>query len=261
MPLLGKSQLRAVSSIALISVAALAGCGVATSEPTQGSSTSASATGESTSISFSKASSSATSASSASATASATPTKDLPAVNVPAGYKTVTAPANNLSFAVPEDWISIDSASLSDEAAVQEFLGQLSEESSLTQEKLVSSLGPRDLLAMATSRKGTGFIENLLVTKRPEAYSAVPTEAVVAAKLEKDGATPGAYQIVETPLGEAARQTYTIEVSGNTLYGIYLMVPSGKAEGTYTSILVTTIVEERTNELADALLGSLSKAK
>lgn len=216
--------------------------------------------GKPTSISLSKGFSSATSESSEPATASATATKASAPVEIPADYKAVTAPNNNLSFAIPEDWISLDSASLSDDATVQEFLGKLSDESTLTPEKLDKTLGSRDLLAMATSKKGTGFIENLLVTKRPEAYGSVPTEAEVAKKLMKDGATPVTYKIVETPLGEAARQTYTIEVSGRTLYGVYLMVPSGKAEGTYSTILVTTIVGERTNELADAILATVSKA-
>lgn len=258
MPSWGKSRLFAIPAISLVSLTALSGC--------VSSEASSPKVGEASGVTSAEASASDTAVSSetpdvtASSTASSTQTATPKSIDAPEGYKPVTAPGNNLVFAIPEDWISLDNSALTDATALNEFVGKLSQESALPRARVEEVLTPSDLLAMATSKKGTVFIESLIVKSEPEKLDALPSESDVSERVTTDGVVPNEYKVVETPLGKAVKQTYTVDIDGTYVYGVLLIVPSGKEEGSYSSITISSATKARSSEIADAVAQSLDKA-
>lgn len=224
-----KSRLFVVPAIALLSLAALSGCGESKTDSSQGD------------------------GASSSAAASAN-------TEAPAGFKRVTSPGNNISFVIPEEWVSLDNASLSDDAAKKEFLGKLGEDVAMTPEQLESALGDRELIATATTQDGKGFTPNLIV-RVPVSADALPTKEKIAELVEYEGAKPKDYEQIETAMGTSLKQTYTFDTSsGKTVSGVFIVTPSGNGEGFYDAMAISTADPDLTNKVADAVIDSLSKA-
>lgn len=236
---LAKSRLLVIPTIALMSLAVLSGCGSSNTDSSQGDSSS--------------------SAASAPAESSDSGAKVAKA-EAPAGYKMVTSSGNNISFAIPEDWVSLDNASLSDEGATKDFLGKLKEDASMTQEQLKTALDGRELLAVAPTQDGKGFTPNLIV-RVPVAAEDLPTKEKMAELVEYEGAKPKEYQQIDTPMGPSLKQEYTFDTSsGGTVSGMFIVVPSGNGKGFYDAIAISSADPELTKKVTDAVLESIGKA-
>ncbi|WP_237233250.1 hypothetical protein [Rothia nasisuis] len=249
-----KSRLVAAPSVALMAIAVLAGCG-SNNDASSSSSSSSSASSSSSSAESSASSSAAPTEStseSASSEAAAEPV-------MPEGYKAVVAPNNGISFGVPGDWTELNSEALADDAAVQGYLEQAAEGSVFSAEQIQQQLAQLDLMASSTTPDSSGFTQNVNVNSEPVAASSVPTEADMAQMVEAAGATPGEYKTVDTPLGQGAQQSYTLDVSGVSVQGAYLIVPSGTGQG-FSIITVSTSDATATQDLLTEIAQSLTKA-
>lgn len=251
------SRLVAVPSIALISLGVLAGCGAGKSE---------SSGGETSGQATSSATSSGSESSSASAAASSTPAADPTSEQadskteaaIPDGFAQIEAPANDISFAVPENWVDIDGASLADDAKLQEFLDRIPEEARPAKEFMQSQADKADIFVLDTARNADGYTESLYVSSKPvELDGVLPTESELKPVLVQEWFTPMEYKVVDTPLGKAVSQSYSTTAGDKTIYGAFLYVPSPTGDGNFSTITVSTTNADRCNELVTALLGSL----
>lgn len=148
MAVTSKPRLLVAPTIALVSLAVLAGCGSTGSKDS--SAASSSATTSSSVV--------AVESSSAAASESAT----VEAV-IPAGYKQVTAPKNKITFAVPEDWMEIDSEALANTDEAQAFIDEFANSTSFTADEIKTQLAALDVIAMAVTPNANGTTANVNV--------------------------------------------------------------------------------------------------
>lgn len=243
-----KSRMIAVPTIALMSLAVLAGCG--SSDDQAASSASSVATGSAT----------ASSAGQSAAAKEASPEKTQSAAAqavTPEGYKQVTASNNGVTFAVPESWEELDSETLANTEVFQAILEKAAAGTDFTPEQLKAQMSQFDFMARNPKADGIGEAVNVQVA--PVALPAVPTKEETQKMVSAVGATATDYQAIETPLGKGVKQNYTLEAAGLKGAGAFLIVPSGDGNG-FSVVTVLSATPESANTLADNVVSSLSKA-
>lgn len=239
-----KSRLLAVPTIALLSLAALAGCGSSDSKDSSTASASAST------------SSSVVAVESSSAAASEAATVEAV---IPAGYKQVTAPNNKITFAVPEGWMEVDSEVMANDDALQELIDQTASDVNLSADQLKTQMAQLDLLASSLTPNADGFTENVNVSATPVPATSLPTQSDMEAMVASTNGTAGEYKQVDTPLGKGAKQSYTLEAAGVSVQGVFLIVPSGTGTG-FSVITVSSTDAASSSALADTIAASVTKA-
>ena len=164
----------------------------------------------------------------------------------PAGYQSISAPTTSISFAVPEDWVTLTQDDLQDDYVINIFANALNTDPDSVRERFSSV----DL--MSISPDGTnGFAENVTVSPTTGATS-LPTEEMMSQNIEQQGGAAGTYSTRQTSLGDAATLTYTL----SAVQGIEIAVESSNGE--WGLISVSTTDASRTQELADTVLSTLS---
>ena len=163
----------------------------------------------------------------------------------PAGYQSISAPTTSISFAVPEDWVTLTQDDLQDDYVINIFANALNTDPDSVRERFSSV----DL--MSISPDGTnGFAENVTVSPTTGATS-LPTEEMLSQNIEQQGGAAGTYSTRQTSLGDAATLTYTL----SAVQGIEIAVESSNGEGGLIS--VSTTDASRTQELADTILQTV----
>ncbi|MDO4898688.1 MAG: hypothetical protein Q3965_05200 [Rothia sp. (in: high G+C Gram-positive bacteria)] len=238
-----KSKFVAIPSVALLSLAVLAGCGSndnKESKPAESRSSSVS--------------SSAAVSESASASESASVEASLPE-----GYKSVSATNNGISFGVPEDWVELNAEAVASNSDMQEYLDQTATELGLSAEQLKQQMAQLDLMATSTKPDASGFANNVNVLAEPVPAKDLPTEAQTQQLAEGAKGTPGEYAEVDTALGKGVTQTYTMEAGGVKVNGVFLLVPAGDGAG-YSVITVSASDASAAKEIVDNIAKSVDKA-
>ena len=116
----------------------------------------------------------------------------------PAGYQSISAPTTSISFAVPEDWVTLTQDDLQDDYVINIFANALNTDPDSVRERFSSV----DL--MSISPDGTnGFAENVTVSPTTGATS-LPTEEMMSQNIEQQGGAAGTYSTRQTSLGDAA---------------------------------------------------------
>ena len=163
----------------------------------------------------------------------------------PAGYQSISAPTTSISFAVPEDWVTLTQDDLQDDYVIIIFANALNTDPDSVRERFSSV----DL--MSISPDGTnGFAENVTVSPTTGATS-LPTEEMMSQNIEQQGGAAGTYSTRQTSLGDAATLTYTL----SAVQGIEIAVESSNGE--WGLISVSTTDASRTQELADTILQTV----
>ena len=163
----------------------------------------------------------------------------------PAGYQSLSAPTTSISFAVPEDWVTLTQDDLQDDYVINIFANALNTDPDSVRERFSSV----DL--MSISPDGTnGFAENVTVSPTTGATS-LPTEEMMSQNIEQQGGAAGTYSTRQTSLGDAATLTYTL----SAVQGIEIAVESSNGE--WGLISVSTTDASRTQELADTILQTV----
>ena len=163
----------------------------------------------------------------------------------PAGYQSISAPTTSISFAVPEDWVTLTQDDLQDDYVINIFANALNTDPDSGRERFSSV----DL--MSISPDGTnGFAENVTVSPTTGATS-LPTEEMMSQNIEQQGGAAGTYSTRQTSLGDAATLTYTL----SAVQGIEIAVESSNGE--WGLISVSTTDASRTQELADTILQTV----
>lgn len=163
----------------------------------------------------------------------------------PAGYQSISAPTTSVSFAVPEDWVTLTQDDLQDDYVINIFANALNTDPDSVRERFSSV----DL--MSISPDGTnGFAENVTVSPTTGATS-LPTEEMMSQNIEQQGGAAGTYSTRQTSLGDAATLTYTL----SAVQGIEIAVESSNGE--WGLISVSTTDASRTQELADTILQTV----
>ena len=163
----------------------------------------------------------------------------------PAGYQSISAPTTSISFAVPEDWVTLTQDDLQDDYVINIFANALNTDPDSVRERFSSV----DL--MSISPDGTnGFAENVTVSPTTGATS-LPTEEMMSQNIEQQGGAAGPYSPRQTSLGDAATLTYTL----SAVQGIEIAVESSNGE--WGLISVSTTDASRTQELADTILQTV----
>lgn len=163
----------------------------------------------------------------------------------PAGYQSISAPTTSISFAVPEDWVTLTQDDLQDDYVINIFANALNTDPDSVRERFSSV----DL--MSISPDGTnGFAENVTVSPTTGATS-LPTEEMMSQNIEQQGGAAGTYSTRQTSLGDAATLTYTL----SAVQGIEIAVESSNGE--WGLISVSTTDASRTQELADTILQAV----
>lgn len=168
---------------------------------------------------------------------------------IPDGYTATEIPELGMTIAVPSTWQIVDSSVLEDSEeleAAAEMLGQ-------STDAVAAALASTPLIA-ADPAPTTAFAENLNVINTHGKVK--PTAAQMAADLEAGGATVNTYTEVKTASGDGATQSYTLDMGGTTIEGTAMLVPA--PDGTFASITVLTESTQRTDEIVQAILASLS---
>ena len=180
----------------------------------------------------------------ASTQAASTQAASTPA-QTPAGYQSISAPTTSISFAVPEDWVTLTQDDLQDDYVINIFANALNTDPDSVRERFSSV----DL--MSISPDGTnGFAENVTVSPTTGATS-LPTEEMMSQNIEQQGGAAGTYSTRQTSLGDAATLTYTL----SAVQGIEIAVESSNGE--WGLISVSTTDASRTQELADTILQTV----
>ena len=168
-----------------------------------------------------------------------------PPAQTPAGYQSISAPTTSISFAVPEDWVTLTQDDLQDDYVINIFANALNTDPDSVRERFSSV----DL--MSISPDGTnGFAENVTVSPTTGATS-LPTEEMMSQNIEQQGGAAGTYSTRQTSLGDAATLTYTL----SAVQGIEIAVESSNGE--WGLISVSTTDASRTQELADTILQTV----
>lgn len=163
----------------------------------------------------------------------------------PAGYQSISASTTSISFAVPEDWVTLTQDDLQDDYVINIFANALNTDPDSVRERFSSV----DL--MSISPDGTnGFAENVTVSPTTGATS-LPTEEMMSQNIEQQGGAAGTYSTRQTSLGDAATLTYTL----SAVQGIEIAVESSNGE--WGLISVSTTDASRTQELADTILQTV----
>lgn len=163
----------------------------------------------------------------------------------PAGYQSISAPTTSISFAVPEDWVTLTQDDLQDDYVINIFANALNTDPDSVRERFSSV----DL--MSISPDGTnGFAENVTVSPTTGATS-LPTEEMMSQNIEQQGGAAGTYSTRQTSLGDAATLTYTL----SAVQGVEIAVESSNGE--WGLISVSTTDASRTQELADTILQTV----
>lgn len=163
----------------------------------------------------------------------------------PAGYQSISAPTTSISFAVPEDWVTLTQDDLQDDYVINIFANALNTDPDSVRERFSSV----DL--MSISPDGTnGFAENVTVSPTTGATS-LPTEEMMSQNIEQQGGAADTYSTRQTSLGDAATLTYTL----SAVQGIEIAVESSNGE--WGLISVSTTDASRTQELADTILQTV----
>ena len=163
----------------------------------------------------------------------------------PAGYQSISAPTTSISFAVPEDCVTLTQDDLQDDYVINIFANALNTDPDSVRERFSSV----DL--MSISPDGTnGFAENVTVSPTTGATS-LPTEEMMSQNIEQQGGAAGTYSTRQTSLGDAATLTYTL----SAVQGIEIAVESSNGE--WGLISVSTTDASRTQELADTILQTV----
>ena len=163
----------------------------------------------------------------------------------PAGYQSISAPTTSISFAVPEDWVTLTQDDLQDDYVINIFANALNTDPDSVRERFSSV----DL--MSISPDGTnGFAENVTVSPTTGATS-LPTEEMMSQNIEQQGGAAGTYSTRQTSLGDSATLTYTL----SAVQGIEIAVESSNGE--WGLISVSTTDASRTQELADTILQTV----
>ena len=151
----------------------------------------------------------------------------------------------SISFAVPEDWVTLTQDDLQDDYVINIFANALNTDPDSVRERFSSV----DL--MSISPDGTnGFAENVTVSPTTGATS-LPTEEMMSQNIEQQGGAAGTYSTRQTSLGDAATLTYTL----SAVQGIEIAVESSNGE--WGLISVSTTDASRTQELADTILQTV----
>ncbi|MFW0111106.1 hypothetical protein [Rothia sp. CCM 9416] len=242
-----KTRLLAVPTVALMSLALLAGCGSSDKKESVAAETSSSA------------SASAEQSQAAEETSSAAADEAKVEAVIPDGFKKVTAPNNKISFAVPEGWMEMDSEAIANTDAIQEYLDQAAQGTNFTPEELKSQMAQLDLMATSVTPNEDGFAENVNVNAEPVLVTSLPDQAEMESLAKGINATPGEYKKISTPLGEGTQLSYTLDVTGVSVHGVFVVVPSGTGTG-FSVLTVSSSNADSAAKLAEQMAGSLSKA-
>ena len=177
--------------------------------------------------------------------AASTQAASTQAASTPAGYQSISAPTTSISFAVPEDWVTLTQDDLQDDYVINIFANALNTDPDSVRERFSSV----DL--MSISPDGTnGFAENVTVSPTTGATS-LPTEEMMSQNIEQQGGAAGTYSTRQTSRGDAATLTYTL----SAVQGIEIAVESSNGE--WGLISVSTTDASRTQELADTILQTV----
>ncbi|MBE6475906.1 MAG: hypothetical protein E7Z95_10150 [Actinomyces succiniciruminis] len=178
---------------------------------------------------------------------------------VPDGYTLTEVPGAELSIAVPSDWSTLTESTASD----TEFVSALATALGRTEAETTAMLDSLALYSIDIS--GTrDYAENLNV-EIAKGFTAMPSENDMVALLENQNNEaagmvfePGTYTETTTASGQdAVVETYTLPVDGGpTTEGTYVVVYANGGDD-LALIAISTDSAERTQELADVILGSI----
>ncbi|CED90551.1 hypothetical protein [Actinomyces succiniciruminis] len=178
---------------------------------------------------------------------------------VPDGYTLTEVPGAELSIAVPSDWSTLTESTASD----TEFVSALATALGRTEAETTAMLDSLALYSIDIS--GTrDYAENLNV-EIAKGFTAMPSENDMVALLENQNNEaagmvfePGTYTETTTASGQdAVVETYTLPVDGGpTTEGTYVVVYANGGDD-LALIAISTDSAERTQELADVVLGSI----
>ena len=170
----------------------------------------------------------------------------------PAGYQMVTAPTSKFSFAVPDGWQLLSSDDLQDDQKVEAAAAVLGKSADEVRQ-MFSSV---ELEAISATPDDKGFAENANVSPAPAEITSLPSEALMNQAIQAQGGTPSEYSTAPTALGEAAVQTYTLNVQTVMVQGALIVAPT--KDGGWTTISVSASDAARTKELTDTITSTLS---
>ena len=163
----------------------------------------------------------------------------------PAGYQSISAPTTSISFAVPEDWVTLTQDDLQDDYVINIFANALNTDPDSVRERFSSV----DL--MSISPDGTnGFAENVTVSPTTGATS-LPTEEMMSQNIEQQGGAAGTYSTRQTSRGDADTLTYPLSA------GQGIEIAGESSNGEWGLISVSTTDASRTQELADTILQTV----
>lgn len=190
-------------------------------------------------------------------------TAPRPEPSVPAGYKMATAEANEVAFAVPEEWVELDSEIFADAdaGAVKGYIDAVAPESDLNAEALVEIWpSAADVLTIDPVRGADGVSNTLSLEPEPYFGEEILSEAALSDAISDPETTIEGYRLVDTPLGEGSVLSYTrvISLPGRTvnLIGAIIVVP--RAENGFALMTLTTGSDEERQQLIDAITRSVT---
>ncbi|MDO4887860.1 MAG: hypothetical protein Q3979_04025 [Actinomycetaceae bacterium] len=156
-------------------------------------------------------------------------------VSIPEGYKQVTAPNVNLSFAIPDEWVN----ALDD----PELRKAVAEANNMTEDELVKTF---DAFYESTTFEND-FIDNINVNA-----NAIGEEIPDEALLKRALTDISDYRTVETAAGKVA--VINVEdSSGIQCIGVFAPAEDGQ----YHGIFINTKSKEQTQALADVVLSTI----
>ncbi|SHE26835.1 hypothetical protein [Actinomyces glycerinitolerans] len=177
---------------------------------------------------------------------------------VPDGYTLTEVPGAELSVPVPDGWEAITGDDLADSERVEAVASALG----YTTDQITAMMASIGLYAADTSGTST-LAENYNI--QVVATSVMPGEAdfndMLTGSEQLPGVsslTPGTFSEPKTASGEdAAMHTFTMNMDYATepIEGAYLAIPT--QDGQTALITMGTASAERTQELADVILGSI----
>lgn len=176
---------------------------------------------------------------------------------VPDGYTLTEVPGADLSIAVPSDWSTLTGDDVSDPERVAAMATALN----TTEDDARSRLEMLSLYSINMNEDSSGYGETLNVQMLAEPN--LPSEDQLTAMIEAQSTTEvtldaGDYSTVTTASGaDAIMQVYDlVYADGSSAPSAYLVLPT--TDGSQTAyVAISATSTERTQELADVILGSI----
>ncbi|WP_103061529.1 hypothetical protein [Actinomyces qiguomingii] len=170
---------------------------------------------------------------------------------VPDGYMTVEIPDTTVTFAVPSDWSVLASNDIDDDERLNAFVQSTGLDAETVRLKLEGHS------VFATSGAQSGATEEISV-QTDSRMTKLRTEEEISADMEESGLKFDGLSISTATTGsgaEARRMSYSLDALQTHTALLNTLNPD--APGIILFAVTSTDSAERTQELADAILGSI----